>query len=108
MQKSFNKEWAKTINFASFGNRDLLPFIYKYLKENKNLEKKNIKVHLLDKYYKVLTKLKLNKLALNARREWIINNSRCSEFLDSEFYYQVFPSLDMAIFEVDQKFLKER
>ncbi len=37
-----------------------------------------------------------------------MNNSRCSEVLDSEFYYQVFPSLDLAIYDVNQDFLKLR
>ena len=67
-----------------------------------------MKSELLDRFYKVLTKVKVNRVALEARRQWLISNSRCSEVLDSEFYYQVFPSLDMAVFDVDQPFLKER
>ena len=102
---------AKVITFASFGNRDILPQIYRYLRENsKNMEEvsKTVKNYLLDKYFKVLTKVKTSKVALAARREWLLSNSRCSEVLDSEFYYQMLPSLDMAVFEVDQRFLKER
>ena len=63
---------GKRLIFGSFGNRDLLPFIYKHLREearkcdphNQNLDPKLLKEQLLDKYYKVLTKLKLNKSAL--------------------------------------------
>ena len=56
----------------------------------------------------MLTKVKVNKVSLEARKEWLKNNSRCSEVLDSEFYYQVLPSLDLVIFDIDNKFLKER
>ena len=37
-----------------------------------------------------------------------MENFRSSEVLDSEFYYQTFPSLDFAIFDIDETFLKER
>jgi hypothetical protein len=37
-----------------------------------------------------------------------LSNSRCSEILDSEFYYQMLPSLDMCLFEIDNLWLKER
>ncbi|CDW89156.1 UNKNOWN [Stylonychia lemnae] len=106
--KHLEQKEAKIISFATFGNKDILPLIYKYLKENKTLVSKNIKSYLLEKYFKVITRIKPNKLALAARREWLINNSRCSEIIDSEFYYQMIPSLDMAIFDIDQQFLKDR
>lgn len=99
--KNFEKGEAKCIVFASFGNRDLLPLIYKYLKENKNISSKTIKNYLLEKYFKVLTKVKPNKLGLEARKEWLQKNSKCSEVLDSEFYYQMLPSLDMCVFDID-------
>jgi hypothetical protein len=78
--------------------------IYKYLKRlsNSGLTSKNVKAYLLDKYYKIMTKLKLNQIGIDARKEWLINNSRCSEVLDSEFYYQMFPSLDMVLFDIDK------
>ena len=38
----------------------------------------------------------------------MLANSRCSEILDSEFYYQLLPSLDTCLFDVDPRFLKER
>ena len=48
---------------------------------------KTVKNYLLDKYFKVITKIKPSKIALAARKEWLLSNSRCSEVLDSEFYY---------------------
>lgn len=56
----------------------------------------------------MLTKVKLNKFAVAARKDWLVSNSRCSEILDSEFYYQLLPSLDMAVYDIDRGFLKER
>ncbi len=96
--------------FTSFGNRDIFPYIYKDLRDNRKSfsEAKKLKDHLTDKYYRVLTKVKLNKIAVASRKDWLVNNSRCSEILDSEFYYQMLPSLDMAVYDIDQNFLKER
>ena len=68
-----------------------------------------MKATLLDKYFTVLTKLKVNQEVVAARKEWLIQNSRCSEVLDSEFYYQVFPSLDFTVLDIpDQEFLRRR
>ena len=108
LQKNFELKEAKTLTVASFGNRDLLPLLYKHLKETKTLSSKSLKAYLLEKYYKVLTKVKPNRIGLEARKEWLISNSRHSEVLDSEFYYQMLPSLDMAVFDIDQQFLKSR
>jgi hypothetical protein len=77
---------------ASFGNRDLLPHIQSLLKqlrksESQILSSKVVKEAILDKFYRVMTKLKVNKVSIEARKKWLINNSRCSEVLDSEFYY---------------------
>ena len=55
-----------------------------------------------------MTKVKPNKTGIDARKEWLIANSRCSEILDSEFYYQMLPSLDICLFEVNDTWLKER
>ena len=38
--------------------------------------------------------------SLRARKEWILENSRCCEVLDSEFFYQVKPTLDIALLTV--------
>ena len=38
---------------------------------------------------------------IKARKDWLINNSRCCEVLESEFFYQTFPSLDMAFYDID-------
>lgn len=49
--------------YATFGNRDLLPYIYKHCREMKKagqLDPKALKNLLIDKYYTVLTKLKTN------------------------------------------------
>jgi hypothetical protein len=48
-----------------------------------------------------MTKVKLNPQAIQARKEWLSNNSRCSEVLDSEFFYQLLPSLDCGFFDID-------
>jgi hypothetical protein len=53
--------------------------------------------------------LKLNQDVIDARKEWLVSNSRCSEVLDSEFYYQLFPSLDFTVLDIpDQDFLRSR
>lgn len=89
----------------------MLPYIHKHLKDAKktgDLNPKTLKRLFYDKYYTVLTKLKLNQAGLEARKDWLKSNSRCSEVLDSEFYYQVLPSLDLAVFDVKQDFLRLR
>jgi len=48
-----------------------------------------------------LIKVKANKLALKARKIWLKGKDRGAEILDSEFYYQLFPSLDMLLFDID-------
>jgi len=80
---------SKPLILASFSNMDLTEEIYKYLKRLSpcNLSPKNVKTYLLDKYFEVMTKLKVNSIGIEARKEWLISNSRCSEVLDSEFYY---------------------
>ena len=55
-----------------------------------------------------MTKLKICKEAVAARKEWLLANSRCSEILDSEFYYQMVPSLDVSLYQINNSWLKER
>ena len=55
-----------------------------------------------------MTKIKINKVGIKARKEWLVANSRCSEILDSEFYYQMTPSLDICLFNIDSNWLKDR
>ena len=55
-----------------------------------------------------MTKLKPNKVCLAARKEWLQSNSRCSEILDSEFYYQMIPSLDICLYHINDNFVKDR
>jgi hypothetical protein len=61
-----NKEYSLKI-YATFGNRDLLPYIYKHcrdLKKSGELDPKTLKNLLNDKYYTVLTKIKINDDAI--------------------------------------------
>ena len=55
-----------------------------------------------------MVKIKANKAGIVARKEWLIANSRCSEVLDSEFYYQMMPSLDICLFDISSAWLKDR
>ena len=55
-----------------------------------------------------MMKVKTCKAGIEARKDWLIANSRCSEILDSEFYYQMLPSLDMCLFEISDAWLKDR
>ena len=52
--------------------------------------------------------MEINEDGLRARKEWLVANSRCCEVLESEFFYQLFPSLDMAMYNLDQDWLKKR
>ena len=61
-----NKEYSLKI-YATFGNRDLLPYIYKHcrdLKKSGELDPKTLKNLLYDKYYTVLTKIKTNEVSI--------------------------------------------
>jgi hypothetical protein len=94
---------------ASFGNIDLLECIENYMcLYVGKFDQKKIEVELCDRFYTVLTPIEINQDGLVARKEWLISNSRCCEVLESEFFYQLFPSLDMAMYDVDQKWLKDR
>jgi hypothetical protein len=55
-----------------------------------------------------MTKIELNLDAVAARKDWLVNNSRCCEVLESEFFYQLTPSLDFGMYDIDQDFLKTR
>lgn len=63
---------------------------------------------LKNRFYQVMTSLEINKAGVKARKEWLIDNSRCCEVLESEFFYQIHPSLDMAVYEIDNEWLKQK
>lgn len=42
---------------------------------------------LCDKFSSVMIPLSLNDIALNARKEWLEENSKSCEVLESEFFY---------------------
>jgi hypothetical protein len=61
--------------YASFGNRDLLSYIHKNIKDMqkaKRIGHKVVKEMLFDRYFTVLTKLKINKDVVDARKEWLL------------------------------------
>lgn len=74
----------------------------------KQLQRKFVKSQLMDDFYKCVTKIKVCKESIAARKEWLIQNSRCSEILDSEFYYQMLPSVDFCLYKIENSWLKER
>ena len=94
---------AKPIKLCSFGNIDLLKTFKHVLNELKNegLTRKRVKAQILDDFQRCCVNLRVCSEALQARKEWLLSNSRCSEILDSEFYYQALPSLDMCLFNID-------
>lgn len=49
-----------------------------------------------------MVRLKVNKVGLAARKEWLSANSRSSELLDQEFYQQPYPSLNFCVLEQAQ------
>jgi len=72
---------------CSFGNIDLLKSFNNIIQEmGKDLDRIKIKNQLLDDFHRCSIKLKPCKEAIQARKEWLTSNSRCSEILDSEFY----------------------
>ena len=100
---------CKPILMCSFGNIDLLKSFNNIIQEmGKDLDRKKIKNQLLDDFHRCSIKLKPCKEAIQARKEWLTSNSRCSEILDSEFYNQMLPSLDICLYEISNQWLKER
>jgi hypothetical protein len=88
---------------ASFGNIDLLRPINKYLEDYLgDFSREKVELDLINRFYQVMVKIKINQEGVLARKEWLINNSRCCEVLESEFFYQLFPSLDFALYDLDQ------
>ena len=99
----------KPLMLASFGNVDFLECIEKFLcLYTGKFDQKKVEMELISRFYQVMTTLEINVSGLLARKEWLINNSRCCEVLESEFFYQLHPSLDMAMYEIDNLWLKEK
>lgn len=99
----------KPVVLCSFGNLDLVNHIEQLLKEySDDLSRETIETDLETNFFTVMKKLAIKPEALAARKEWLIGNSRCCEVLESEFFYQVIPSLDFALFDIDQEWLKTR
>ena len=85
-------KFPRPLILASFGNLDLLTQINEFLefKRNRGLDltdRFRLVRELTDKFYNVLTPLMMLEESLRARKEWILENSRCCEVLDSEFFY---------------------
>ena len=55
-----------------------------------------------------MCKIKVSKEAVSARKEWLLANSRFGEILDSDFYYQMIPSLDVCLYHINTAWLRER
>lgn len=101
----------KPLILCSFGNLDLLKPLNNILHQMVKMgqiTKQRVKSQLLDDFVRCMTKLKTNKVGIEARKEWLQANSRCSEILDSEFYYQTIPSLDICLYHIDDNFIKDR
>jgi len=96
---------------ASFGNLDLIKPFWNTITESIKLgqvSRKKIKTQLLDDFFRCVTLLSPEITSIQARKEYLQQNSRCSELLDSEFYYQMLPSLDFCLFKIDSAWLKDR
>ena len=71
----------KPIIMCSFGNLDLIkPFnnILSQMIGFGHITRNKVKTQLLEDFVRCMTKLKPNKVCLEARKEWLQANSRCS------------------------------
>ena len=98
----------KPLTYAWFDQKDYtreLKTQWLALKNWCKLTRDNVKAFL---EASALTKIKIMKEWSKARKAWLKTNFKSAELLDSEFYNQVFPSVDIAFSDISPNYLSQK
>jgi hypothetical protein len=97
----------KPLTYASFDQKDYISELrsqWNALKHSRQLTRDKVQEYMENSE---LTKIKIMKDCIRARRNWLKTNFKSSELLDSEFYDQIFPSVDIAFSDISPDYLKK-
>ena len=98
----------KPLTYAWFDQKDYtreLKIQWQALKNSWKLSRESVQMYLESS---ALTKIKIMKEWVKARKDWLKTNFKSAELLDSEFYNQVFPSVDIAFSDISPNYLSSK
>ena len=98
----------KPLTYACFDQKDYtkeLRIQWQALKNSCKLTRETVQMYLESS---ALTKIKIMKEWIKARKDWLKTNFKSAELLDSEFYNQVFPSIDIAFSDISPNYINNK